>query len=246
MNTNRIPLTVMAMLVASAPMAGAPEAQQRTVTVTGEAEVKVQPDAVTITLGLETRNRDLAALKSLDDQKTRSIIAALAAAGVPGKDIRMDYLNLQPELEGATSRRVLAGYIQRTTLLVDLKDLSRFDGVITASLQAGVEYIHGVEFRTSQLRRHRDEARSLALKAAREKAVLLAGELGGRLGRPRSIQEYPAGYWSSYGSWWGRGSLMGSQNVVQGTNSGNSGPEGPMAPGTISVSARVGVIFDLE
>ena len=43
-----------------------------------------------------------------------------------------------------------------------------------AELDAGANYIHNIDFRTSELRKHADQARALALEAAFEKAKDLA------------------------------------------------------------------------
>jgi hypothetical protein len=80
-----------------------------------------------------------------------------------------------------------------------------------------VNYVHGVEFRTPELRRHRDAARQLAVRAAQEKAEALVHGLGGRLGRVLSISEsHWGGSWVWTGGGW-RGARFGQlhQNVVQ-------------------------------
>ena len=58
--------------------------------------------------------------------------------------------------------------------------------------------------------------RSLALVAAREKAEMMAAELGHTVAGTVLIREDRSNWWSSYGGWWGggRGGYM-SQNVVQ-------------------------------
>lgn len=219
----------------------------RTVTVTGESEVKVTPDEVVISLGLESRSRDLAEVKRLNDQRQREVREAALAIGVPSRDIQTDFFHLEPEFEYSSQRRVFNGYIQRTTLVVTLREVPRFEAFLTAALKAGAEHVHGVTFQTSALRKHRDEARLLAIQAAQEKATALAGALGQRVGKPRSIQEGQGGFWSSYGSWWGRGGMQNlSQNVVSLAGPASASPEGSLSPGTLSIRASVTVTFDLE
>jgi uncharacterized protein YggE len=87
----------------------------------------------------------------------------------------------------------------------------------------------------------------LAIKAARERADALARELGQEVGQPYSIQEDPAGRWSAYDAWWGSrwdGGM--TQNVIQ--NAGGAPPPtgSTLAPGQISVNARVMVSFELS
>jgi len=130
--------------------------------------------------------------------------------------------------------------------VITLRDLSKFEELLSQSLTAGVNYVQGIEFRTTELRKHRDQARTLAIQAAKEKATALAGELGQKIGEPQTIQEDQSGWWSGYSAWWGSrwGGSM-SQYVIQemsGTDwSGRSG----IAPGQIDVTARVTVSFEL-
>ena len=239
-------VSLLGLMLVHTPLRAVEGPAQRGITVSGEAEVKVPPDEVILTLGVESRHKELREVKHLNDLRMKEVLAAVLATGVAAKDIRTDYLNLQPNYEYPSSRRTFVDYVQRTTIVVTLRDVAKFDALLTAVLQAGVEYIHGVDFRTSELRKYRDEARVLAMKAAKEKAVALANVLGQKVGQPRTIQEGGGGWSSSYGGWWGRGYQGMSQNVSQSAPSANSGQDGPLAPGTLSVRANVTITFDLE
>jgi uncharacterized protein YggE len=129
-----------------------------------------------------------------------------------------------------------------------LGDISKFDDLLTDVIEDGANYVHGIEFRTTDLRKHRDQARSLAINAAREKAEALAKELGRQVGEPQSIQENHSGWWSGYGSgWWGsHWSGAQTQNVVQSIDIDSSLVQGSIAPGQIMVNAQVSVTFSLK
>lgn len=238
-------MTILALVPGIVVPAG--EAQPRTVTVTGEAEVKVVPDEVVLTLGVETVNKDLAAAKAENDRRVKGILAAAQGVGVAPKDLQTDFLSIEPRYHDGYEQTDFIGYFVRKTVVVTLRDVPKFEKLLSAVLTAGANHVHGIDFRTTALRKHRDEARALAVKAARDKAAALAGELGKRIGNPRSIQEGSGGWWSSYGGWWGRGyGQTMTQNVSQLAPGGESGGEGPLAPGTISVKASVSVTFELE
>jgi uncharacterized protein YggE len=132
--------------------------------------------------------------------------------------------------------------------VVTLKEIGKFESLLTAALEAGANNVHGVQFRTTELRRYRDQARSLAIKAAQEKAVALAAELGQKVGRPLKIEEQQSNWWAWYGGWWGGGwSGAMTQNVVQNVSGGGQSSEDTtIAPGQITVNARVAVTFELE
>ena len=224
-----------------------PRADQRTITVNGDAEIKVEPDEIILTLGIETQDKDLARSKDLNDDIAGKLLAALRGLGIDRKHIQTDYLNIEPVYENYARPENFIGYFVRKTFVVTLKDISKFEDVLSASLDAGVNKVQGIQFRTTALRKHRDEARALAVKAAREKAIALAGELGQKIGEPYSISETGSGWYSWYGSaWWGgRGGGM-FQNVSQNAGGGSLGDESVIAPGRISVNASVTVVFEMQ
>ncbi len=225
------------------------ETDLRLISVSGDAEVKVVPDEVLITLGVETLDKDLAKAKEENDQKVTQVIAAAQKLKIDAKNIQTDYISIQPDYESGSFKfqaKGASGYYVRKTLAITLKDISKFEELLSNVLGAGANYVHGIEFRTSELRKYRDQARAMAIKAAQEKATALAKELGRSIGRPYSIQEGRIGWWSGYSSWWGSryGNQM-SQNVSQNVNSPSQG-DSTVPLGQISVTASVNVSFELE
>lgn len=220
--------------------------QQRTITVNGEAQVRVVPDEVAITLGVETHDKVLQQAKAANDEIVRSIIAVAQEQGVEARDIKSDYLSIEPRYDDYYEARDFIGYFVRATIVVTLNDVTTFDDVLSSLLEAGATHVHGIDFRTTELRQHRDEARALAIHAAEEKATAMAGELGQQIGRPTSIVEQQTGWWSWYGSWWGSNYNYMSQNVVQSVGEAYLGEDSSLAPGEIAVTARVTVVFELE
>ncbi len=224
-----------------------PAAGSNSISVNGEAEVRVVPDEVVLTLGVETFDKLLKPAKSLNDERIKRTIAAAKGHSIAAEHIQTDYISIEPRYEQGDVARGLLGYVVRKTVVIRLKDISKFEDLLSATLEAGVTHVHGVEFRTTELRKHRDEARRLALKAAQEKAALLANEVGRKVGKALSIGESSFGYWSSYGSWWGNryGGGM-SQNVVQNMGGAAVGSDSTLSPGQIAIRANVSVSFVLE
>lgn len=219
----------------------------RTISTSGEADVKVVPDEVTLTLGVETSDKDLETAKNQNDARVKRILAVAKEAGIDPRQMKTDYLSLEPRYDSRNNERIFLGYWVRKSLTITLRDVSKFEDVLSRSLAAGANYVHGVDFRTTELRKHRDRARSMAIKAAQQKAIDLAAELGQKVGKPRSIQEGGSGWYSGYGSWWGsHWGNYASQNAVQNAGAMSSSEEGPLALGQISVRASVSVTFELE
>ena len=228
-------------LLATDPLPG------RMITVTGNAEVRVVPDEVILTFGVETSALNLSAAKTENDDRTAKILAVAKEHGIKSKHIQTDHLSIEPRYHNRHEARDFLGYFVRKTIVVTLKDIEQFESLLSATLQAGANYVHGIQFRTTKMRRHRDEARNLALKAAGEKALAMATALHQTVGRPHTIREGHAGWWSGYNASWGsrwHGAM--AQNVMQNAGNASSGLEDAVAPGQLSVTAQVTVSFELQ
>jgi uncharacterized protein YggE len=239
--------TILLSAFAPSVLSEAPEVIG-SISVTGEAVVKVVPDEVVITLGVETMHEELAVAKKHNDERVQRVIETAKYLGVEEKYIQTDYINVSPEYEYRSSAiDRIVGYRVGKTIQITLKDIDQFDELLTYALEAGANYVHGIDFRTTELRKYRDQARALAIKAAEEKAQALAEELGRDAGEPQSIVEQSSGWWSTYNSWWGSrwGSYL-SQNVIQNAGLQALTTEDGTALGQISVNASVHVTFDLK
>ena len=83
-----------------------------------------------------------------------------------------------------------------------MSDPEKVEDLVTAVLQSGVNYIHGINFQSTEFKKYREQARELALNAAKEKAEKMAGALGQLIGDPVQINEGYGGFdWWYYNSW---------------------------------------------
>jgi len=216
------------------------------IAVTGEAEIRIVPDEVILTLGIETWDKNMEIAKGQNDAIVSRVFALADDYGVAPEHLQTDYVSIEPRYRnGYNEDRDFIGYFVHKTVAITLRDIDKFEGVLAGALEAGVNYVHGIQFRTTELRKHRDEARALAVQAAKEKAEALAGELGQEVGDPTMIQEVQNSWWSGYNSWWGSGWNTMSQNVIQEMGTGSVVGDGSLAPGQIKVTARVSVTFQL-
>lgn len=245
-------LLVMTLLALSwfAPRNPSAQAQADTapgtINVSGEALINVVPDEVILTFGVETTDPSLGTAKQTNDQRVQALLALAAKYDIKPEHVKTDYIGLRPNYEDYSYRTRIVSYTVYKSIVFTLKDISKFEALYTDALEVGANYVHGVNFRTTELRKYRDQARDLASRAAREKAVAMAGALDQQVGQPTNIYEEQNYSYSAYGSWWGGGNAM-SQNVVQSApGAGEISEEGGFAPGQIQVSARVRVTFALK
>ncbi len=229
-----IPIVFLVLAVAAAPASAADNDAVRTITVTGQAEVMVVPDKTVVNLGVESFKKELDEAKAENDRIVSSVISAVKQAGVSKDNLRTDYLRIQPRYRDTPKERVLLGYTVRQSIVVIVTDLDKLEDIVSAALEEGANQVHGLEFRTSRLREHKDEARDQALDASKEKAEAMAARLGERIGRPVSVTEKPIA-----------SKFPRASNVMRfsGARAGESG--GTLAIGRISISAKVSVTFEL-
>lgn len=236
----RPPRLLVAVLVVAACSlnASAQRDYPSLVTVTGTSEVLVVPDEVVLSLGVESRDKALSTAKAQNDQIVAKALGISRTFGLEAKHVQTDFIGVEPRYDHNQSSLTLIGYHVKKNLVITLKDISKFERLLTELLEAGVNHVHGVQFRTNDLRKHRDRARALAVAAAREKAAALATDLNRGVGKAHTISEGGYGY---YGF-----SANSSQNVSQNTGGGSYDEGSAVALGQIKVSASVTVSFELQ
>jgi hypothetical protein len=216
---------------------------QRVITVSGTAAVKVVPDQVVLSLGVESFAPSITDAKHQNDEHLKKLLGVLQEFKIDPKQIQTGHLGVEPRYEyrdGTWHYDKTVGYEVSKSVALTLNDLSKFEDLLSAVLAAGANRIHGMEFRTTELRRHRDAARTDALKAAREKAADMARVLDQKVGRPLTIVEQSDSGWDYFAN---RQSNTLNANV---SVPSESAPGNTFAPGQITINASVSVTFELE
>ena len=213
-----------------------------TIQVSGKAEIRIAPDLVDITLGVEVFDKDLLSAQEEQNKRVAAVIARLKKAGIEDKDIQTDRVSIRPRHGDDRSKIKPIGYEVDRSVSITLRDIGKFDEVLTAALQAGATDVSGINFRTTELLKHRDAARIAALRAARQKATLLANELGLKVGPAQSVvEDLPGGTGAHFMEY---EPPQISQSVI--SHGLASLAEGKFATGQIGISATIYVTFALE
>jgi len=217
----------------------------RTVSTSGESVVYVTPDEAVITFGLQSFDKDLPAAKRSNEEGSQRLTSAVKGLGIEPKYFATDNLEVGVRYEvdrGTGQTANIAGYEAKRTYMIKLKDMSKLQPYVDTILNNGANVFSGIEFRSSELRKHRDEARRMAAKAAREKADALAKELGCKVGAARTIKEADNS-WRPYSSGRVAASLM--MNSFEEVPSSELPEMETMPLGQIAISGKVDVTFDI-
>lgn len=232
------------LAVAATPAACDPA---RSVQVTGAATINVTPDRALIQLGVQSNGPTPDAVQIANTLAIQKVLLALQMQGIAAKDIATDIYIIEPVYESYDSLYI-KGYRINNVVAITLRDVTKTSAVIAAALKAGANQVVNVEFYTSELRKYRDQARELAMTAAKEKAQALASAAGAGAGCVLNINENS---WSYYnGGWYGRNQNNWTQNTIQnvaptGSSGSNPGDE-PISLGQIAVRAEVSATFALK
>jgi uncharacterized protein len=227
---------VIVLLVLASIAVAQDKLPPRVVRVSGTADVRVVPDRAVIEIGVEKQDASATVAKRAADDAARRILDDLRSSGIEEKDIQTTFLSLQPQFNYRKGMK-MSYFVASQTLSITLRDISRLDVIVGSLIKAGGNRIDSIEYGTSDLRKYRDQARDLAVKAAREKAHALAHALGQEIGKAYSIDEVaePANSYSA--------GLM-SNSSIELTRARQTGPT--TAAGEKKISASVVVSFDLN
>jgi hypothetical protein len=223
----------------------------RLIQVSGTAVVNVIPDRVLIQMGVQSNGATPQRVEAANSATITKMIRALKALGIEEKDIVTDWYVIDPLYDDSNSLTI-EGYRIYNIVAITLRDIGKVNKVIVAALNAGANQVVNVEFYLSDLRKYRDQARDLAMKAAQEKASDLASAAGAQTGCVMSINENTWSYYNGgWYSWYGQSQNLWTQNTVQNaapaSGEGSALTEaGPVTLGQISVRAEVSASFSLK
>ena len=209
----------------------------KVVRVFGTSDVKVVPDRAVIELGVEEQSPSARLAKQAEDAAARRLLASLHENGIDDKDIQTTYLSLRPQFDYRKGMRI-SYFAAEQTMTITVRDISKLDALVESLIKAGGNRIESIQYETSELRKYRDQARDLAVKAAREKAQALAAALGQQIGKAQSIEEVPESTYQGYAM------LANYSYETKREKPRSSGPS--TAAGQNTISASVIVSFELN
>ena len=201
----------------------------------------VVPDEVAFSLRVVTMEKDLPTAQAKNDQVVKSLLALARQYQIPPTKVQTGYINVSQRFsdEEVTKKPpVFLGYTVTKSVAIILQDVSKAEELLADIFKSGVSTIDHVSFRTSQLRKHKDQARAMAIKAAQEKAIALTKEINQSIGKAYSITEEgptPFAYAQNR-----------SSNYIGTGGETSASEESTIALGQISITARVTVSFELK
>ena len=238
MKTVFLLLALVALAAQDVP--GQQELVRPTVNVSGTAEVLVVPDQAEVRMTVRTLDLNLQLARSKNDEMVKQVFRIATDLRIDPSDVQTDILSVQPEYtdeDDSPRPPKFLGYAMSKRIVIVVRDIKVLERLIPGVLLAGVTRLDEVDFQSSKMREHSDEARAMAVRAAREKAAAMASELGQSIGKAIHISEtqnqIPYGFTANSSSFDGRASASDAISTT-------------VALGKIRISARIQIVFELH
>lgn len=207
-------------------------AETPTLTVTGEGRAEAAPDMATVTLGVTHEAETAKDAMDRVSADLGAVLATLRAAGIEERDLQTAGLRLSPVWTSYDSRqtRRITGFRATNTVSARVRALDGLGNVLDAVLAEGANTFQGISFGLQEPTPVLDAARRAAVADAQRKAALYAKAAGVTLGPLQSLGEL--------------GAAAPRPMVMEAARMASDAV--PVAPGEMTLSAQVTMVFALE
>lgn len=184
------------------------------ITVTGHAEVKATPDIANIYFNINSTSKTVKDAQAKVAEIEKKAIDVLKTNKVDEKDIKTENASFNPKYDYVRSicpqstgmmtvydcggKQVLVGYEATESITVKVRNVDDVSKIMQELGSTGVSNLSGPNFAIDDEDILKAQAKKEAIDDAKEKAIVLAKELGVRLGKPTGFSE--SAYYPMYDS----------------------------------------------
>ena len=202
------------------------------ISVSGDGKIKVIPDQVFISIAVETKGTNATDVKKQNDATIEKALQFITKFKVPKSDLQTKSISLNPQYDYEKKKR---NYNATQTIEILLKNITQYDVLMEGLVDAGINRINSVEFKTSKLIEYQSEARKLAMKEAKSKAEDYVSVLGQIVGKAITITDNTQNFYPQ--PMYAMKTMAMDQEAA---------PRETLAIGEINITATVNVSFLLE
>ncbi len=198
-----------------------------TVEVIGEGSVEVTPTLVNISVSIIGEGKDVKLLRQENAEKIAKVIQVLNKEEIPMKNFQTNYISLYKNYDFNTKTYK---YLVSQTIKIKLEDLTKYETIMDALFEVGVNQINSVTFDIDDNVRAKllQDVRIAATDDARKKALLYATSLDQNIGKALVIKET---------------NLRNITPVLK--IRGNASSDPTLALGSIFIDSQITVTFEL-
>ncbi len=203
-----------------------------TIQVTSTEGIKVVPDMAQVNYSVLTQAEDPKSCQEKNSADTSNVISFLKNSGIDEKSIQTSSFGLEPTYDWNNTGQQITGYQMRTSIAISDLSLDQVGGLLSSSIDAGINSIDSVNYLSSKYDETYREALKKAIDTSKVKAEAIAAASGSTLDGIAAIEElntYPNIRYSAA-----------KEDLASGTKSV------VVEPGQIGVEAQVSVTYRVK
>jgi uncharacterized protein YggE len=212
--------------------------------VSGEAQLMVPPDQLSMVLGITTEAPSAKKAIAENSKKMQAVFRSLTKLGLTEKNYKTQNFRVQPvwssRPKGANSswKAKIITYRVNNSIRLTTQVLDSIGDIIAATTAAGANQVNSISFSLSDERQYRSQAITQAMANAKTDAQTLASASGDKIKRTMSLHlDNASASRVKVKAPMKRSRLMADQSAF-------SPP--PISSGDITVRASVSVVYELE
>ncbi|WP_010256207.1 SIMPL domain-containing protein [Myroides injenensis] len=201
--------------------------------VSGVGKVNVTPDRVIIHIGVENKGDSPVSAKEENNKAIAKVLKYIKSLKIDDKDIQTQRVNLYKSSDSKIRKDY---YVTSQTIKITLRDIDKYEQLMLGVMDAGVNRIDGVQFESSKAASYENEARTLAVQEAKQKATDYANALGQKVGKAILVSDG-----GSYAP-----PVVRPMYMMKSAGMGADAMDETLAVGEIEVVSNVSISFSLE
>ncbi len=224
------------------------------ISITGEAEVLAVPDIGKITFSLESEAEKVSDAQTTVNTQAATILEGLQALGIPAEDIQTQNYSSFPRYEyferteictaafcPPRGRQELVGFTVRQDVEVIIRNLDLMSPAVDFLGTQNVQSLVGPSFEIDDTDVLYAEARAEAIRDAREKAEVIADDLGVRLGKIVSFYDESENPYQPY-----EGMGMMERSMASDVFGAAMSPAPALSTGQERITSRITITFKIK
>ncbi|WJH33877.1 SIMPL domain-containing protein [Paenibacillus sp. CC-CFT747] len=200
--------------------------------VIGEGKANAVPDEAVIVLGVDSQGLELQKVQAENAAAVSAIIRSLLALSVPRENIQTTDYRIEPQYDYPDGKAVFRGYKVTHLLRIENGEIGLTGQIVDTAVSQGANNVSSISFDVKHREAYVQEALSLAIRNARQKAEAIAVTLRIPLpALPCEVQELPPA----------SGPVPYSAALYAKSEAAT-----PIQPGQISITASVRVTYPIS
>lgn len=213
-----------------------------TITVNSSEQINIVPDIAQIVYAVTTQKTSAADCQTENAASVEQVTKLLKELGVKEASIQTSDYYMHPVYNYSGNTARITGYEATTSLTVSDLPIQELDAILAGSVSSGINTVQSITYMASGYDQSYQEALTLAVNTAHQKAEILAAATDATIGKVISLQE-TSGYSEARYTDHARSNLANSLEYAK--EQALADTAASIEPGEISVEASVIIEYQL-